>query len=280
MSTPSAARRQLSMQMRRLRIEAGKTLGQVAEEMEWSPTKISNIETGRSKYPATSDIGLLLNNYGVTGAAPREAVLELARTSRTKSKKKQALEEYRDVLSGAYATYEADAAGVQVYEPQYIPGLLQTPRYVAATAQANLVRDASEIDKVVAARLERQKLITADQPPDVWAVIDQHALELLLAHDSDIAAEQISHVIDIAEAANSVTIQVLPTSAGLHSGMVGPFVILDYADGDPLVFIEADVDGIYLYQQPEIERYRKLFGRLTAKAMDPDDVPGYLRNLL
>ncbi|MFC3998512.1 helix-turn-helix domain-containing protein [Nocardiopsis sediminis] len=280
MSTPSAARRQLSMQMRRLRIEAGKTLGQVAEEMEWSPTKISNIETGRSKYPATSDIGLLLTNYGVTGAATREAVLELARTSRTKSKKKQALDEYRDVLSGAYATYETDAADVRVYEPQYIPGLLQTPRYATAIAQATLIRDASQIEMMVAARLRRQELLIGDNPPDVWAVIDQHALELLVAHDADIAAEQIGHLIDVAEAANTITIQVLPTSAGLHSGMVGPFVILDYVDGDPLVFVEADIDGIYLYQQPQIERYRKLFGRLTAKATDPDDVPAYLRNLL
>ncbi|WP_312893742.1 Scr1 family TA system antitoxin-like transcriptional regulator [Nocardiopsis composta] len=59
-----------------------------------------------------------------------------------------------------------------------------------------------------------------------------------------------------------------------------PPVILDYEDAaQSLVFLETNTDGLYLEKPAEIDRYRRCFDRLLAKALDPDDVPGYLRSL-
>ncbi|WP_307869175.1 helix-turn-helix transcriptional regulator [Nocardiopsis sp. B62] len=79
MSSPSVARRQLSAQMRAKRIATGKTIEQVAEDLEWSSTKVSNIETGRSKKPAVTDVRVLLDLYKVRDSAEREAILTLVR---------------------------------------------------------------------------------------------------------------------------------------------------------------------------------------------------------
>ncbi|WP_307851335.1 helix-turn-helix transcriptional regulator [Nocardiopsis sp. MG754419] len=97
MSSAPVARRQLSAQMRAKRLSAGMTIEQVADELEWSSTKVSNIETGRSKHPAVSDVRLLLGIYRVTDQREVDALLDLTRQSR----KRGWWSRYDDVLTGA-----------------------------------------------------------------------------------------------------------------------------------------------------------------------------------
>ena len=122
-SSPPVARRQLSAQMRAKRLDAGMTIEQAADALEWSSTKVSNLETGRSKHPAVTDVRLLLDVYGVKDEREREALLDLARQSR----KRGWWSRYDDVLTGAYTALEAGATSLRLWEPQFIPGLLQLP---------------------------------------------------------------------------------------------------------------------------------------------------------
>lgn len=273
-SSPSVARRQLSAQMRAKRLAAGMTIEQAAEDLEWSSTKISNIETGRSKKPAVTDIRVLLDLYGVTDPRERDSILTLTRQSRERGWWNR----YDDVLGGAYASLEAGAKNVRLFEPQYIPGLFQTSQYAEAIAQATLIRDPDDIQRMVEARMKRQEILVSEDPPDVWAIIHESAL-LMLKASPDLFAPQVERLLELAESPNSVTLQVLPLSAGLHAGMGGPFSILDYEAAQSLVFLETNTDGLYLEKPPEIIRYRRCFDRLLAKALDPDDVPAYLRSL-
>lgn len=263
--------------MRQKRLDAEMTLDDAADALEWSTTKISNIETGRSKYPAVSDVGLLLTLYKVEDDQEKESILSLTRQAR----KRGWWNRYDDVLTGAYASLEAGATGLRLYEPLYIPGLLQVPGYMNAASQATLKGKPDEIERLVEARLERQKILTRTTPPapDVWAIIDEHVLHVLAGTTRELHREQIEHLIDVAETPNTVTVQVLPCSVGLHAGMGGAFAILDY-DEAATVFLETDTDGLYLDKSTEIDRYRRIFDRLVSKAMDPDEVPGYLRSLI
>ncbi len=254
------------------------TIEQTADRLEWSSTKVSNLETGRSKRPAVTDVRALLDIYGVTDKREREAILDLARQSR----KRGWWNRYDDVLTGAYTALEAGATSLRLWEPQLVPGLLQLPEYAAAVAQATLIRDPDAVERVVEARVQRQQLLTREDPPDVWAIIDVRALEMLAATDTALHRRQVEHLAGLAEAANSVTIQLLQADRiGLHPGMGGPFAIMEY--GDPsaaMVFLETDTDGLYLDKKPEIDRYRKIFDRLVSKATDPDSVPAHLRSLI
>ncbi|MEU0240951.1 helix-turn-helix transcriptional regulator [Nocardiopsis sp. NPDC006198] len=277
MSSPPVARRQLSAQMRAKRLSAGMTIEQVADELEWSSTKISNLETGRSKRPAVSDIRLLLDVYKVSDKRERETLLELTRQSR----KRGWWSQYDDVLTSDYTSLEAGVVGLRVFELQYIPGLLQTPEYAAAITHATLIREPAEVERVVEARMRRQAvLLDRPNPVDLWAIIDQHALDLLKLSDRNLFRSQVSHLADLAEATNSITIQIL-SGAGLHPGMGGPFTILKYEEPDlDAVFVEADEDGLYLDKRPQVARYRRIFDLLVSKSMDPDSVSAHLRSLI
>lgn len=273
-SSPSVARRQLSAQMRAKRLAVSMTIEQAAEDLEWSSTKISNIETGRSKKPAVTDIRVLLDLYRVTDSRERDSILALTRQSREHGWWNR----YDDVLGGAYASLEAGAKSVRLFEPQYVPGLFQTPEYAEAIAQATLIRDPDDIQRTVEARMRRQEILSEENPPDVWAIIHESAL-LMLRATPDLFDSQVARLVDLAETPNSVTLQILPVSAGLHAGMGGPFSILDYESAQSLVFLETNTDGLYLEKPGEIARYRRCFDRLLAKALDPDAVPDYLRSL-
>ncbi|QBI52916.1 helix-turn-helix domain-containing protein [Streptomonospora litoralis] len=275
MSSPPVSRRQLSAQMRRLRLDAGLTMEQAADKLEWSTTKVSNIETGRSKKPAVTDIRALLEAYRVTDERERDSVLALTRQSRERGWWNR----YDDVLGGAFASLEAGARSLKLFEPQYIPGLFQTAEYAEAIAQATLIRDPGDIERTVEARMKRQEILSDEGAPDVWAIVHESAIEMLRATPS-LFSQQVARLREVAETPSKVTLQVMPVCAGLHAGMGGPFVIMDFEDpGESIVFLETDTDGLYLDKAQEIERYRKLFDRILAKALDPDEVPDYLRSL-
>jgi transcriptional regulator with XRE-family HTH domain len=274
MSSPSVARRQLSAQMRAKRLNAGMTIEQAADALEWSNTKISNIETGRSKKPAVTDIRVLLGLYGVQDEREKESILDLTRQSRERGWWNR----YDDVLGGAYASLEAGAKSLRLFEPQYVPGLFQIAGYVEAISQATLIRDPEDLRRTVEARKRRQEILEQPDAPEVWAIVHECAL-LMLKAVPPLFTEQIERLLELAESPNSVTLQILPMSAGLHAGMGGPFSILDYEAAPSLVFLETNTDGLYLEKPAEITRYRRCFDRLLAKALDPDDVPDYLRSL-
>src|SRR5260370_6453212 len=112
-------------ELRRPREQAGLTHSEVARRLEWSPSKVSRIETGQSRVQ-TGDVRDLLEVYGITDQTTCEALVQLAREARRRGWWTR----YSDVLgSGTYVGLEADAAGLRPYESMFIPGLLQSQPY-------------------------------------------------------------------------------------------------------------------------------------------------------
>src|SRR5699024_752402 len=114
--------------------------------------------------------------------------------------------------------------------------------------------------------------------PELWAVIDEAAL--LRIQREDVLKEQVEHLIEVAEADNTVTLQVLPFASGMHAGLNGPFVILDFAPGvRSVVYLETDTDGLYLDDGEELDRYTRLFDHVRASARYPEASLQILKNL-
>ena len=68
---------------------------------------------------------------------------------------------------------EGQAARLWVWQPLLVPGLLQTAEYARPLFRAWQVADTEEeVELLVAARLDRQRIFGQDRPPSVWAVID------------------------------------------------------------------------------------------------------------
>lgn len=279
MAGPTISRRQLSGALRRLRRERNLTLDQVAEYLEWSTAKVSNFETGRTARPSVTDVSALLRFYRVTDDNREdEAILALVRQSRQRGRWAQ----YGDVLTGEYAALEEEAARISSYEPIVIPGLLQTPDYARLHMQsASAPRVDSDINRAVEARVRRQEEILQGGTPELWMIIDENALRRMVV-DPEVMRSQIDHLIAVSEdLTNAITVQVLPVSASFRSGLVGPFVILEYESPDvaPFVFLETDTDGLYLERDEEVARYRRLFERAQSIALGPHDSIDLMRGL-
>ncbi len=277
--SPTIKRRQLSAELRRLRTAAGMTVEEAAAELEWSRARLGHIETGRRKRPLVTDIRALLDLYGVEDDREREAILDLVRGARETGWWTR----YDDVFTGRFVGFEAAAHRICTYEAAIIPGLLQSPAYIREIARVmDPAADDLQVQRVVDSRLERQKVLNrVDDRLEYWAVIDETAVQRL--GSGDMMREQVQHLVAIAENPTlSVAIQVLPIGAGLHAGLGGSFVIVDFdeADASPIVYLETDTDGLYLEHPREIARYRALFQSVRAAAMNPQESISYLKKLV
>lgn len=274
--SPTVRRRRLGIELRKLREAAGLTIQEATNRLEWSPGKITRFEKAQATKPIVSDIRLLLGLYGVAEDDPRhEELLTLTREARQRGW----WSSYKDVLDDSYVEFEAGAEKIHTFELSVIPGLLQTPAYAAAINRGWLIRDPAEVDRLVKLRMERQAILTHDDPPYFWAVIDETAL-LRPFGTIDDRVEQLQRLIDT-EPLDHVNLQILPIEAGPHPGMGGSFVILEFPDDDPsLVYLENQPNSLYLEEPEEIRRYSVVFQYLTATALSPDASIAYLRKMV
>ncbi|WP_301184370.1 DUF5753 domain-containing protein [Nocardiopsis exhalans] len=152
-------------------------------------------------------------------------------------------------------------------------------RYVESLMRASLYQSPPDIERAVETRRQRQQILTKPDAPELWAVIDEAAL--LRIQREDVLKEQAEHLIEMAEGDNSVTLQVLPFASGMHAGLQGPFVILDFVPGvSPVVYLETDMDGLYLEEPEELDRYTRLFDHVRASARYPEASLQILKNLI
>ena len=126
-----------------------------------------------------------------------------------------------------------------------------------------------EIDERVEARAERQKLLDASAPLELWAVVDEAAIRRIVG-SRQVMAAQLEHVLSMTQRPN-VTMQVLTYDTGAHPGMPGAFVHMEFRDeGDPeLVYVDTQAGDIFLEAEDDLRRYRTMFDHLRASALSP-----------
>ncbi len=75
---------------------------------------------------------------------------------------------------------ERRATDIRAYETYVIPGLLQTEDYARHCISATRpVITAEDVDRAVALRMTRQEILSRDDdPPRLWAIIDENVLYL------------------------------------------------------------------------------------------------------
>jgi hypothetical protein len=106
--------------------------------------------------------------------------------------------------------------------------LLQTEDYMRALHSLGSLPD-EEIERRVAARLRRQQRLTGPHPLTFAVVISEGALHRVLA-EPGVAIAQLRHLASSAQR-STVSLRVLPFSAGLHCSMSGSFTVLEFAPG-------------------------------------------------
>jgi transcriptional regulator with XRE-family HTH domain len=259
---PTVLRMMLGAQLRRLRDLAGITREDAGEAIRGSHAKISRLELGR------------------VGFNDRAPLLALAR----RANEPGWWHKYGDLLPSWFETYvglEQAATQVRTYEPQFVPGLLQTAAMARHVTQlGHHAMPADELARRVEFRLARQRILGAVGGPTLWAVVDEAALRRQLG-GPDVMREQIDHLITMSERPN-VVIQVVPFRFGGHAGAGGPFSILRFAgasDVPDIVYLEQLTSALYLDKRTDVDDYLATMDLLCVQALEPRETVNFLRDL-
>ncbi|HEU5159054.1 MAG TPA: helix-turn-helix transcriptional regulator [Streptosporangiaceae bacterium] len=276
---PTVVRMLVGAQLRQLRESAGISREDAGYAIRASHSKISRLELGRTGFKSR-DVADLLTLYGVTDTTERDSLLALAEQASSPGWWRP----YADLVPPwfeAFLGLEQAASAVRTYEVQFVPGLLQTPDYARAVIMLGH-RDESpdDIDRRVALRMRRQKLLHKPDAPSLWAVIDEGALRRPLGSPATMR-EQLEHLCAVAELPN-VTVQLLPFSAGGHPAAGGPITVLRFPERElpDVVYLEQLVSALYLDKPGDTDHYGHVMNRLAVQAETPAATKRVLRQLI
>jgi len=260
---PTVLRILLGTHLRRLREAKEVSARDAARAIRASGSKISRIELGRNAI-REMDLLDLLDLYGV-GTAEREQLLELAR----QANRPAWWHRYSDIIPEwfqAYVGMEEAARSIRVYEPQFIPGLLQTREYASAVLSLGDF-PIEQAERHVILRVRRQHRFREGRLR-LWAIIDEAALRHPVA-GIGVHLEQLRYLRDQC-GTPTLTLQVLPYGLGGHA-TPGGFSILRFADPDlpDVVYVENLTSALYLDKQADVDRYLLAMERLSIMAHDP-----------
>ncbi|MFD7384061.1 helix-turn-helix domain-containing protein [Streptomyces anulatus] len=201
---------------------AGLTQQQLADLALMTRSHISHIEAGR-RMPSEEDARRLDMALG-TG--------NVLATFRPQEDGRSVAEHFEGARK-----LEEQATFICEFAVAYFPGILQTRRYADAVLGAAFPPYSDEErDEAVVSRLERAKILDRPTSPVVWALLDE-AVFRRVAGSADIMAEQIMHVVHLAERGR-IRVHVLPLGGPictLHQSMV---TLMHFADQPPVAYSE------------------------------------------
>lgn len=277
--SPVVQRRRLRTELRRARLDAGLTQEQVATAMDWSLSKLIRIETGTVGI-STNDLKAILAHYKITDDRRTAELLALSRGARERSW----WNAYRDVSPRLIQLIEYESASfiIRNFQPMLIPGLLQTEEYAAAMIR-NLTPQATapEVDTGVEMRMKRQQLLLQSEMPLMFFIMDEAAVRRLVG-GKEAMRRQIQRLLGESEKP-TVTIEVVPFSAGEHPGMQGPFMLFEFPDAadDDALYLEGPSESRWNRDDPEeISSYRERFEALRGLSLGPQGSIDFLRLLI
>lgn len=263
-SVPTVRQRRLGRELRQLREKRGLSSDRVAAQMGWSGSKVTRLETAYTKV-TQNDVSHLLDLYGVP-SDQRAALIQLAHEAQQRGW----WTEFGDVFTGSYVALEDEAKAIFDWEPQLIPGLLQTTDYAHVVIEAGRPDDPAGVDRRVAARMARKALLTRDDPPELTAVIAEPALRAPVG-GRDVMRAQLRALQDAAQHPH-VTIRVLPASTGAHAGLDGACVILSFEADFPAVAYAVGMTGEnYLESAEQVQRVTMNAERIADKALSEEE---------
>jgi transcriptional regulator with XRE-family HTH domain len=261
--SPTVRRRELGALLRKLRTDQGLTVEQAAEQLMFSMSKLSRMETGHGVATAR-DIRDLCTLYGITGQAERDHMVKLAAEGR-----RRAWWQSYELGYANYVGLEAEALSISAFQSSIVHGLLQTAEYAQALDEGAMpLLSPEQINLQTEAKLTRQRILTRPNPPKFAVILDEAALHRAVG-GRQVMATQLAKVLDVAALPN-ISVQVLPYDVGAHPAVESNFSILELPDPSPgMVFVEGLVGSTYLDREDDLVRYQTIFLKLESIALDP-----------
>ncbi|HEY3687427.1 MAG TPA: helix-turn-helix transcriptional regulator [Streptosporangiaceae bacterium] len=237
MNRPTAARKRFGARLKKLRQSKRWRQDELAAMLGYSTDFYRHVEAGRRTPPST--MGLKIDEiFGLPGEIMADLCDEAQRDQTP-------INELRE--------NEQSAKHIRIWENRVIPGLLQTEDY------ARVVLDS---DTDVADRMERQKILTREDPVRLHVVLDESVLWRKIGTSEQFRA-QLLRLLDF-------DVQIVPMSYGYHYGWSGMQIILEF-DGRPtLLWREARGIGTIVDAEEAVREAWDVWERVLVMALSPE----------
>jgi transcriptional regulator with XRE-family HTH domain len=234
-------RHYFGQELRRLRTAAKLSQKQLAHRIPMAVSQLSMIETGAR--PASPDLAAKLDGALGIGTTLVDLLQTLDRAA------SQVPRWFRP-----WVEFEREAEALHIWELSVLPGLLQTEDYARALHNREISVRRGQIDELVAARMERQRILERPEPPMLWIVIDEGVLHRPVG-SLEVMSSQLKHLIDVAEHPH-ISLQILPYNAYSVVGLLGAFAIAELPSGvPPVAYVESQPAGNRITERaPEVRK--------------------------
>ncbi|MGX7669038.1 helix-turn-helix domain-containing protein [Plantactinospora sp. DSM 117369] len=238
-------------EIRRARVSAGMTQDRFGRGASFSASQVSAVETGTRaltrEYVRGADKALK------TGGLFERMVLKLKLDGEPSW-----LREWIEI--------ERKADSFRWFENTVIPALLQTEEYARAVFASTGVLTAEEVDARVAARLERQAILSRGKPPQMTAVLDEGLLHRPIG-GPEVMHEQLRHLVRVAGEMPQLRLQIVPTGVGAYAGLTGPFVVASLPGDENLAFLDNYLQGMVVHDASEVAWIVKAWESIRSEAL-------------
>ncbi|MEU5048203.1 helix-turn-helix transcriptional regulator [Streptomyces sp. NPDC021096] len=275
-TSPTERQKRLGFELHKLRQAAGVTAEAVASLLGVDRSKISNIEKGvRAISPDR------LRTWACHCACSDDAYIE-ALTELAQPGTRGWWERYRGALPGGLldiAELEAHAVRLRTAHTVHIPGLLQTVDHARTIFEAVVPPlPQRELELRLVHRLERQRVLAQENPPEYHCIIHEAALRMQFGGRS-VARAQLQHLVSMSELSH-VHLRVLPVASGVFPGA-----------GQTLVYAEATVPQLdtvqidsthgpeFLCGEAQLSKYRAQLEWMGRLALGPDESLRFIQDI-
>ena len=173
---------------------------------------------------------------------------------------------------------EERARSVQSYETMVVPGLLQTEEYARAVLSCVHPPVApAEIERRVAARLDRQKILHRIPAPVLVFVIEETVLHRPIG-GAPCLRRQIRHLRECADLP-FLTLVTVPPDREVHAGLNGPMVLLETHSAQRLAYGEGQRGSFVVDSPSEVGALYEKYRVLRTQALDPKETKELLDRL-
>ncbi|MEU1868766.1 transcriptional regulator with XRE-family HTH domain [Streptomyces ambofaciens] len=244
---------------------AGHTQRSLGERFVIGEQQIASIEQGRR--PLKPDLAEQLDELLGTKGALSTALSKMPEVDLV------------PLWAEEYLDREREAIVISSYENQVLPGLLQTEGYARAVFRSRIpALEEDEVERHVAARVERQALFHRKDPPITCFVIWEAVLRDHLGGKA-VFLQQVRHLRECCELPN-LAVQVLPLARTAHAALDGPFVLLETPDHQRLAYTETQRGSQLIAAPDEVAILTQRCAMLRSQALTPEDSRDFLDRLL
>lgn len=260
-SQPPVAWRYSGNQMKRWRTKANITREQLAAAANYSLDTIASMEQGvRMPTPRVLDVAD-----------------ELCRAEGLLSAAKEYLQREKfPARAQDFMEREKEAISLWWYETTLVPGLLQTKAYARSLIENRIPPlDEETVEERVAARVERQSILTDRKPPVGLSFILYEAV----LRSPQVDTEQLRRLLEVFGLRN-VVVQVLPFERAISDAIMGPMVLLETRDHERFAFTEGPFASELSADPEVVSRVTERLSMIRTQALGPDESARFIERMV